>query len=158
MAATDNAAHRFPVSVKGVVIDPVGRVLLLRNERDEWELPGGKLELGEDPAACVAREIEEEASWPVTVQAILDSWLYHIAEDVDVLIVTYGCRLDTDRPPVLSHEHKEIGLFTETEVPKLTMPDGYKRSVRDWYGRRRRSSQSHGDPVGPQSAKGLSRR
>jgi 8-oxo-dGTP pyrophosphatase MutT (NUDIX family) len=23
--------------------------LLLENERDEWELPGGKLELGEDP-------------------------------------------------------------------------------------------------------------
>lgn len=41
--------HLFPVSVKGVVVRD-GRVLLLRNERDEWELPGGKLELGEEPA------------------------------------------------------------------------------------------------------------
>jgi hypothetical protein len=57
----------FPVSVKGVVIRD-GRVLLLRNERDEWELPGGKLELGEDPASCVAREITEEAGWPVATQ------------------------------------------------------------------------------------------
>ena len=38
-------------------------MLLLRNERDEWELPGGKLELGKDPVACVAREIAEEADW-----------------------------------------------------------------------------------------------
>jgi len=38
--------HLFPVSVKGVVVRD-GRVLLLRNERDEWELPGGKLDLGE---------------------------------------------------------------------------------------------------------------
>jgi 8-oxo-dGTP pyrophosphatase MutT (NUDIX family) len=49
-------AHTFPVSVKGVVVRD-GLVLLLRNERDEWELPGGKLDLGEDPAACVVREI-----------------------------------------------------------------------------------------------------
>jgi 8-oxo-dGTP pyrophosphatase MutT (NUDIX family) len=133
VTATDNVAHRFPVSVKGVVIDHDGRVLLLRNERDEWELPGGKLELGEDPAVCVAREIEEEASWPVTVQAILDSWVYQIAEGVNVLIVTYGCQLDTDRPPVLSREHKEIGLFTQAEVPGLRMPDGYKKSIASWY-------------------------
>jgi 8-oxo-dGTP pyrophosphatase MutT (NUDIX family) len=45
----------YPVSVKGVVVRD-DRVLLLRNERDEWELPGGKLELGEEPPACVARE------------------------------------------------------------------------------------------------------
>ena len=43
-----------------------GNVLLLRNERDEWELPGGKLELGEDPADCVVREIGEESGWQVT--------------------------------------------------------------------------------------------
>jgi hypothetical protein len=30
----------FPVSVKGVAVQG-GKVLLLRNERDEWELPGG---------------------------------------------------------------------------------------------------------------------
>jgi len=41
--------HLFPVSVKGVAVQG-GKVLLLRNERDEWELPGGKLEPGEDPS------------------------------------------------------------------------------------------------------------
>jgi len=32
----DNDAYRFPVSVKGVIIRG-GKVILLRNERDEWE-------------------------------------------------------------------------------------------------------------------------
>ncbi len=50
------AGHRFPVSVKGVAVQ-AGQVLLLENERGEWELPGGKLELGEEPTACVVREI-----------------------------------------------------------------------------------------------------
>ena len=54
----DNQAYRFPVSVKGVVLH-AERVVLLKNEREEWELPGGKLELGESPEDCVTREIYE---------------------------------------------------------------------------------------------------
>src|SRR6266568_931286 len=68
----------FPVSCKGVVVVD-GRVLLARNERDEWELPGGKLEVGEQPEDCVAREISEESGWPVTTGPILDAWLYRLA-------------------------------------------------------------------------------
>ncbi len=123
----------FPVSIKGVVVRD-GRVLLLKNERDEWELPGGRIESGESPEECVAREISEETGWTVTTGPILDSWMYHIAvAGKDVFIVTYGCHPIDDIPPVLSHEHKEVGLFTETEVPALTMPAGYKRSVAAWF-------------------------
>lgn len=128
------ATNRFPVSVKGVCVQN-GRVLLLHNERDEWELPGGKLELGEEPAACVVREIKEESEWPVRVGEILDSWQYHIREGVDVLIVTYGCHVDTDAAPVVSHEHKEARLFTLAEVADLRMPKGYKDSINTWFAR-----------------------
>jgi 8-oxo-dGTP pyrophosphatase MutT (NUDIX family) len=126
-------ASLFPVSVKGVVVQR-GRILLLRNERGEWELPGGKLELGEDPAACVAREIAEETGWQVSVGPILDCWQYHIGEGQDVVIVTYGCHAASDEPPVVSSEHSRAGLFSAAEVPLLTMPDGYKRSVTSWLG------------------------
>lgn len=127
-------SQRFPVSVKGVVVRD-GRVLLLRNERDEWELPGGKLEGGEDPKSCVVREIAEEVGWTVTCGPILDAWLHRISEGVEVLVVTYGCHVATDAAPVLRNEHKAIGLFTEAQVHDLPMPDGYKRSIVDWYTR-----------------------
>ena len=71
-APAHSAAHAFPVSVKGVAVQG-GRVLLLENERNEWELPGGKLELREDPADCVVREIREEAGWKVTAGPFLDA-------------------------------------------------------------------------------------
>ena len=49
----------FPVSIKGVLVE-AGRVVLLENDRDEWELPGGRLEPGEAPETCLAREFAEE--------------------------------------------------------------------------------------------------
>ena len=127
-------SHRFPVSVKGVAVQD-GLVLLLQNERNEWELPGGKLELGEDPADCVVREIGEEAGWRVTAGPLLDCWQYHIREGQDVVIVTYGCHVLSTDPLVVSDEHKQAGLFTAVEVGGLAMPAGYKRSVAAWFAR-----------------------
>lgn len=117
-----------------------GRVLLLKNERDEWELPGGRIELDETPEECVAREITEETRWTVTTGPILDTWIYYIDRaEKHVFIVTYGCypSHNADGEPLLSHEHKEIALFDEHQVPALTMPAGYKRSIATWYARLR---------------------
>jgi len=130
----DGAVHVFPVSVKGVAVQ-AGRVVLLRNERDEWELPGGKLELGEDPAACVAREIGEETGWRVSTGPLLDCWQYHIGEGRDVLIVTYGCHVASTAPPVASSEHTQAALFAPGQVNSLNMPAGYKHSITAWFAR-----------------------
>lgn len=123
----------FSISVKGVVIDSRDRVLLLKNERDEWELPGGRIEIDETPEECVAREIVEETQWKVTTGPILDTWMYYIdAVERHVFIVTYGCYPESKAVPTLSHEHKQIGLFSETDLSSLRMPDGYRRSIATW--------------------------
>jgi 8-oxo-dGTP pyrophosphatase MutT (NUDIX family) len=124
----------FPVSVKGVAVQQ-GRVLLLENERAEWELPGGKLDLGEAPPECVVREIAEETGWAVIAGPVLDCWQYRIRQGRDVVIVTYGCHVISTAAPVVSAEHKRAGLFTPAEVPGLAMPAGYKRSITDWFAR-----------------------
>ncbi|MDP9278087.1 MAG: NUDIX domain-containing protein [Gemmatimonadota bacterium] len=127
----DNDAHRFPVSVKGVVIRG-GNVILLRNERDEWELPGGKLELYESPEQCLAREIAEELRLAIEPERILNSWVYTIVPGVDVLVIAYGCLESSQREAVLSDEHKELRWFPLADIDALTMPEGYKSSIRSW--------------------------
>jgi 8-oxo-dGTP pyrophosphatase MutT (NUDIX family) len=130
--------YRFPVSVKGIVYYD-GKVVLLKNERDEWELPGGKLELGETPEACVVREIEEELGLPATIGPLLDAWVYHIFEGRDVLILTYGCPPTPFSQITHSPEHKAVGLFRPEEVPSLRMPEGYKKSIQTWLDHLKRS-------------------
>lgn len=122
---------RFPVSVKGVMaID--GRIPLLQNERDEWELPGGRLEAGEQPAVALARELAEELNIVARVDRIVDSWLYAIAGHGEVVIVTYGCIvLDASRLRY-SAEHRSLQLVDPGALGSLNLPDGYRNSISAW--------------------------
>ncbi|MHA1548362.1 MAG: NUDIX hydrolase [Alphaproteobacteria bacterium] len=119
------------VSVKGVVFVD-GRVLLLKNEREEWELPGGKLEPDEEPDACCRREILEETALRVRTTRLLDAWLYRVAPEGQVLILTYGCAPLGEGKIAISHEHRAGALFPLDEIAHLPMPDGYRRSIDRW--------------------------
>lgn len=122
------SAPRYPVSIKGVMLID-GRIPLLFNERREWELPGGRLESGEQPEQALEREIAEEMNVRASAGAILDSWLYDVAGSGQVLIVTYACRVLDASWPRLSHEHKALELFAPDAVAGLPMPQGYKNSI-----------------------------
>ncbi len=124
----DNRAYRFPVSLKGVLLRD-RKVALLKNPRDEWELPGGKLELYEEPKSCLAREIAEELSLKVDIGRLLDTWVYSISKNVHVFIVTYQCFETSHEAVKISHEHKEFAWHDIKDLSTLTMPEGYKQSI-----------------------------
>jgi len=123
----------YPLSIKGVVIDD-GRVLLLLNERGEWDLPGGRPDPGEDHRAALAREVREEAGLAVEVGALLDEHLFEVLPQRFVRIVAYACQLVGAGDVVLGDEHLEtrwvpISALGET-IDGRPLPAGYLGAIR----------------------------
>jgi 8-oxo-dGTP diphosphatase len=122
-----------PVSIKGVVLHQ-GRVLLLRNERDEWDLPGGRPDPGEDHRTALIREVREEAGLDVAVGAFLDEHLFEVLPQRFVRIVAYACALDGVLPVALSHEHVDLRWVPLAELGETIdgyrLPAGYLGAIR----------------------------
>ena len=50
----------YRVSIKALIKDKAGKVLVLKENQDTWSLPGGGLDHGEDPKLGIVRELKEE--------------------------------------------------------------------------------------------------
>jgi 8-oxo-dGTP pyrophosphatase MutT (NUDIX family) len=120
-----------PISIKGVLLVG-GKVVLVRNSRDEWELPGGRLENDEDHAQTLVREFAEELCVGVRVGAPIDSYLFEVIPGRRVFIVTYGCSLVGDFRPKVSDEHTEHCLWPVERLSELKLPAGYRNSIETW--------------------------
>ncbi len=121
----------LPVSVKGVVLGGE-KAILLKNDRGEWELPGGRLEPGEELRECLEREVLEELNLRVEAGPLLDVYVYEVVEGRRVLIVAYGCFVEDFSGMKISGEHRGFGFFGLYEVGRINLPEGYREAIRAW--------------------------
>ena len=128
---SDYFAWKYPVSVKGIIYIN-GKIALVKNERNEWEPPGGKIKPHETPEQCVLREIKEELNIDASIDCLLDTWMYKVDKKVNVFCVIYLCKpVNIDEQQIkLSFEHSKYGLFTPKQIETLNMPGKYKDTIR----------------------------
>ena len=123
------------MSIKGIILEN-GKVWLRKNERKEWELPGGKIDEGEQPEETVIRELNEELGFETEVVDVVQTYMYTIQKSVDehhgVLVVTFLCKLiaKTSEFEFIGEAGKaEFQAFDLDKIPALNMPNFYKESI-----------------------------
>jgi 8-oxo-dGTP pyrophosphatase MutT (NUDIX family) len=104
------------------VVRKDGRILLLQRslqsgfDPGRWELPGGKIGLGEDLVEALRREIQEEVGLSVKVGRPFTTW-HFVKEPFWVTGVTFVC----------DYIGGEVRLSPEHHAHEWIEPDGYGR-------------------------------
>ena len=124
---TDELSDKFPISIKVIIIDD-NKVLCLKNERNEWDFPGGKIDFNEDIEECLKREIKEETNLSVNNLNILKP-LNLKFNSVSVFILLYSAKIYCDSPIIISYEHSEYNFFSKSEIKNLNIPQSYKNLI-----------------------------
>jgi 8-oxo-dGTP pyrophosphatase MutT (NUDIX family) len=121
---TDNLSDKFPISIKAVVIDD-NKILCLKNERNEWDFPGGKINFKEDIENCLIREVKEETNLDINSLEILKPFNLKF-NHVPVFVLVYSAKISCDSSIYISYEHSDYNFFSKSEINNLNMPQAYK--------------------------------
>src|SRR3954465_15958654 len=105
--------HQHVVTVMSFVPDGDGRVLLVRPHGRGWEMPGGRVEPGEDVVQAAVREVAEETGCEVEVEALLG--VDNRVSEPKMLMVRFRCRYLSGEPRP-SDETPEVGWFPYDEA------------------------------------------
>ncbi|MGB0854856.1 MAG: 8-oxo-dGTP diphosphatase MutT [Pikeienuella sp.] len=121
------------------LIDKDGRVLLAQRPEGKslaglWEFPGGKIEQGETPEACLIRELEEELginTWASCLAPL--TFASHAYEDFHLLMPLYACRKWEGTPQ--SREGQALKWARANQLRDFPMPPAdvpLIAMLRDW--------------------------
>jgi len=114
------------VAVGGIILGSDGRVLLAqrgpkaRNQRGQWENPGGALEFGERFEEAIIREMREELSIEVVVEGLLRIVNHILPDDGQHWVSpTLVCRYVSGTPTIREPEKcSAVGWFPLDRLPE----------------------------------------
>ena len=95
------------VQVTAAILEHNGRIIIARRGPGDhlagmWELPGGKVEPGESPQQCLARELREEFNLTVSVGECLGTSI-HRYDHMTIELLAYRVIWESGKPVALVH-------------------------------------------------------
>lgn len=107
------------IVVTAAIIENQGKYLIAQRKKEshqgmKWEFPGGKVEPGESPELCLAREIREELGFKIEVRDIFKV-VSHNYEEKHVILLCYKCRMQSGAPSPL--ECEDFQWVTPEQMP-----------------------------------------
>jgi 8-oxo-dGTP diphosphatase len=123
----------FRVAAKSFIVNNNNELLLLKRRSNDvmkpgmWEIPGGRLEPGEDPHIGVIRETKEEAGIDIDVKQIMDVRHFVRSDDQTITMLVFLCKA-LSHEVVLSEEHTEFKWVSMIEA-KEQITDFFHRTI-----------------------------
>ena len=109
-------------------------LLLLRDDiptipyPNHWDLPGGHVEDGETPHACIVREMKEEIDLD-----LVGFDLFAVTEMEDRTEFTFWKAVDLDIDRIALGEGQRLRWFTRQEMRAIPLAFGFNRIVEAFY-------------------------
>ena len=115
----DDLSVKFPISVKGVIIEN-NRVLLLKNEKFIYDLPGGKVEPNQSLEEALIEEIKEETNLDIKIKSLIELKKLHLNKR-DILIASYLVENTSNNPIKISYENWGYDFIKINELEKYNI-------------------------------------
>ncbi len=133
ISMTINNAHNIQqATIKGILCRN-NSILFVKDTKGHWELPGGRIEFGEEPKQSLQREFMEElGAQELKIGEVVDVWSF-ISEKSNIkrhfIVIVYCCNSPQENFNSSSNEHLEYRFVPFTEIDNLDTRQGYKDSV-----------------------------
>ena len=132
MAAPDFLAPVVEVTA-GLICDEGGRYLITRRVAGShleglWEFPGGKVEDGEDPRACLARELREELAIEATIGPEVHRTSHCYSNGFAVELLFYRVEAYCGAPQ--NRAFQEVRWAAPAELPELDFLEADRELVK----------------------------
>jgi 8-oxo-dGTP pyrophosphatase MutT (NUDIX family) len=130
--------QKFHVGIKAFVLNGQEELLLLReSSTGQWELPGGRIDVGEElqpQENVLRREFREELGPDVQVKVgpLALTWVRERKPGDFVFLVGRLCRFESG-VPTLSEEHDAWAWVAERELAGLDLAHGYREALAEFW-------------------------
>ncbi len=113
------------IQVTAALIERDGKILIARRNKDDplkdkWEFPGGKVEAGESPKACLMRELEEELGVVTAIGEFICSTKHEYSHIAIELLVYRAHYLSGE---FKANDHAEIKWVAPAELKHYDFPE-----------------------------------
>ena len=117
-------------AVKAIIIKK-GKILLLqrnpkvRQGEENWDLPGGLIEPGEDEKTTLQREVLEEVNLRIKITGPAGKWRFKRLVDKKIVSVkNYRCEIFGDESTIkISLEHINFRWILPSEIDNFPLKD-----------------------------------
>ena len=113
------------IRVTAAIIELENKILIAQRKAKDnlfgglWEFPGGKIEDGETPKECMARELKEELEIEVEVGRLIISNKHRYPNGIFELLVY---KVEHISGNFVLNDHDEIKWITIAEISKFDFP------------------------------------